>query len=343
MATIKDIAKISGVSYPTVSHVLNRTRDVSAKTRKKVFDAIEEVGYIPNGVARGLRRSRMNAIGLLVSIRTTSFFEDNCHGPISEAAIIAAQHHDQSVTLYFQRSIPENPENISLYCDGRCDGLIIVGQSTGCDFVTALRRRKFPFICVTEAELNSDVSYVDADQVEMAQSLADHLLDLGHRKILVICGEPAHVNVPQRIEGCSRAFQGRGLTLAEAVFLAGDYRYQSGYERVRTFLDNTPRTDWPTAIYCFNDFLAQAALQAIGEKGLRCPEDISVVGIDDDRSAATTIPPLTTMRLPLQKIGQKAVDMLLEMINSTESTLHQVNLPAELILRNSTAPPRTEW
>ena len=291
-------------------------------------------------MARGLRRSRMNAIGMLVAIRTTSFFEDHCHGPITEAAIIAAEHREQSVSLYFQKNFPEKPENISLYCDGRCDGLIVVGESTPGPFVSALKNRSFPFVCVTEAEVGCDVSYTDADQEEMAERLAVHLLELGHRKILVLEGVREQINVRQRIVGSSRAFAKWGISPMDTPFLPGAYDKESGYERVYDHLTKTPRQDWPTAIYCFNDFLAHGALLALSDLGVQCPSEMSVVGIDNDRESVTAVVPLTTMRLPLQLLGQNAVDMLLTAINNPGSPIQQLNLPAELIIRDSTAPPR---
>jgi DNA-binding LacI/PurR family transcriptional regulator len=313
---------------------------VSPKTRKKVLDAVEQLGYIPNGVARGLRRSRMNAIGVMVSVHSTSFFEDHCHGPITESAIFAAQQFEQSATLYFPRSSPELPERLSLYCDGRCDGLVLIGQKSDSDFVTKLKARSFPFVCVTEAWEGSDVPYVDADQVGMADTLAEHLLELGHKRFAVFMGDDMQVNVTQRLGGCQRAFARHGISLTDITYVPGTYGPKSGYDRTFVLLADTDRSDWPTAIICFNDYLALESIKALNELGLACPSDMSVVGIDNARESITSPIPLTTVRLPLIELGQQAVEMLLSIIDGTPDEPLQRNIPGELIVRQSTAPPR---
>jgi LacI family transcriptional regulator len=335
MATIRDIAKLSGVSYPTVSHVLNHRRNVSVKTQQKVFDAIDQLGYIPNAVARGFSQKRMNTLGIVASCQLSSLFDDHCHGPIIESALLAAQDYDQACIVHFAKSFPEKVERLSLYCDGRCDGLLLVGQPTNSAVVAALTRRSFPFVCITEAELGANVPYVDADQVGMAEVLAQHLLKLGHRKFVVLCGNAESIHVPQRAEGFRRAFTTWHIAPSDAVFLPGTYDPSSASARIRRHLSETGRDRWPSAILCMNDFLALEVISTLRELGLRCPDDISVAGIDDARPSALSHPPLTTMRLPLKDLGQRAVQMLLRIIDGESSAPCGLNLRAELIERGS--------
>jgi len=341
MSTIRDIAKVSGVSYPTVSHVINKTRPVSSKTQKKVFAAIDQLGYIPNAVARGLSRKRMNTIGVVAAFPLNSLFDDNCHGKIIETALLALPLYDQSGMLHFAQRLPERPERISLYCDGRCDGLVIIGQPTDCEFVAALSARSFPFVCVTEAWETSGVPYFDVDQPGMTQALTKVLLELGHRKFAVLCGNSESVSVAQRAEGCRRAFQQWEISPKDTTFLPGTYSDVSGYNSARDLFTVVPKEDRPTAIICFSDYIAHGALLALSELGVRCPEDVSIVGIDDAIAPSPNYTPLTTMRLPLKELGKGAINLLLGIINSEQDLSLQNNLPAELIIRPSIAPPRS--
>jgi DNA-binding LacI/PurR family transcriptional regulator len=339
VTTIKDIARFSGVSYPTVSHVLNRTRKVSLKTQKKVFDAIDQLGYVPNAVARGLSKRRMNTIAVVASGRLSTLSLDHCHGPMIEAALIAAQEYDQVAMLYFAQTFPENVDRLSAYCDGRSDGLLLIGQPTNTEFVDALKRRSFPFVCVTEAELDCSVPYVDTDQVNMAETLAVHLLLLGHKKFVVLCGPESQINVHQRKIGFKNAFKRFKIPEHDAVFLPGEYTAESAEENLKAYLSANDPVTWPTAVLCMSDIIGFGALAALKEIGLNCPNDVSVAGIDNHRDSIHVEPPLTTMRMPLQEIGHQAVRMLMQIINKEPDVITSVNIASELITRSSTAPP----
>jgi DNA-binding LacI/PurR family transcriptional regulator len=341
MATIKDIAKISGVSYPTVSHVLNRTRDVSPKTQKKVFDAINKLGYIPNGVARGLRRSRMNTIGVVFPFPVTSFFTTHCYGPIVDGIMVGAQSHKQTAMFYVAEHYPDIPESLQQYCDGRSDGLVVIGQRTNLPFVAALKARSYPFVCVTEAWEDSGVPYVDAMQSQLASGLLDHFVSLGHRRIAILPGREAEINVQQRLIGSNEGLDRHGLSREECPISFGNYDPQSGYDRTRDLFQDSKPGSRPTAILCFNDHLAWGALAALADLGLKCPEDVSVAGIDDSPPSVSSNPPLTSMRLPLHEIGEQAISVLIDVINGEPRDIAHRNIPGELIVRQSTAPPNS--
>jgi|GEM_PF-1356181 LacI family transcriptional regulator len=341
MSTIRDIAKMSGVSYPTVSYVLNHSRPVSEKTRTKVFAAIDKAGYIPSAVARGLSRKRMDTIGVLATIPMKSLFNDNFQGKIIEAALLSLRGYNQSCMFHFAQSMPENPARVSLYCDGRCDGLLVIGQPTDSDFIKALRARSFPIVCITEAWETSGVPYFDVDQEQMMQTLAEMLIHLGHRKIAVLCGDHHTISCAQRKVGCLMAFEKAGLTSASTPFIPGAYSDQSGYANTRSLFTELPKASRPTALICFNDYIAHGAASALAELGLQCPQDVSIVGVDDAAPPAGLKLSLTTMRLPLKEMGERAIDLLLSTINGETNLPLYNKFPAQLVVRDSAAPPNS--
>jgi DNA-binding LacI/PurR family transcriptional regulator len=166
------------------------------------------------------------------------------------------------------------------------------------------------------------------------------LIDLGHRRIAVLCGDADNVSVALRTLGCRKAFDSNEIPYSNTPFLPGIYSDTSGYNRIREYLRETPTAEWPTALLCYSDYIAHGALLALSEMGIRCPQQMSVIGVDDAHASESTNPPLTTMRMPLKDLGRRAVDILLRLINSKTGSSVQTHLPAELVVRQSTAPPR---
>ena len=221
--TIKDIARASGVSYPTVSYVLNNTRAVSPETRQRVQDAIKALHYHPSAIARGLLKRRMNTIGVVLPYTTDFLTSDPYLGPIIEGILQVAQRHHQAIMLFTntQHEARGDMDDLPLYCDGRCDGLLFVHERTDSDLIAVMRQRNVPFVCVNELCAGSPVSAVDAAEVEGAAALTNYLLGLGHRRIAFLAGEEPVVSVGQRYEGFRRALDAAGVAFDSSLFLPG--------------------------------------------------------------------------------------------------------------------------
>lgn len=340
MPTIKDIARACGVSYPTVSHALNGTRPVSEATRQKVLEAVEQLNYHPNALARGLLKKRVNTLSVLFPHSQGCFVLNHHLGPIMDGIVSVAMSQEQSVMLSMASEFRESPRRLRHHCDGRSDGLLIVGQPTDSPFVQALRQAQLPFVCIDEAREDADVPCVDADQVGAAHALTKYLLERGHRRIAALPGDADHVSTLLRLEGYRHALRQHGIPIEDGLVLPGDYSNQSGYDRAGRILDTFASPSRPTALACMSDNIALGALQALAERGLSVPEEMSVAGIDDVAAAATSSPPLTTVRLAFREMGERATEMLLAQIHGEDVPWRRYLVSSQLIERRSVAAPR---
>ena len=337
MTTIKDIAKASGVSYPTVSHVLNKTRSVSPKTRQKVMDAVKALNYHPNAVARGLLKKQMNTIGVIFPYAPVSLISHHHLGPLMDGILAVSHQFHQSAMLFTADTFPENPERLSLYCDGRSDGLLVVGQPSDSPFVQSLRASRTPFVCINECWEDADIPFVDVDQAGSAERLVSYLIERGHLRIGVLTGDDDAIAVAQRLRGYRNALAAHGIASDETLILHGHYTEESGYEAAHRLVSNRAAVPLPTALFCHNDLIALGALRAFAELNVRVPEDISVAGFDDIPGAAASNPPLTTMHLPMRALGEQATRLLMDQIETPGTTATRELLPTELIERQSVA------
>ncbi len=335
--TIRDIARESGVSISTVSYVLNGgPKPVSAHVRERVIAVVRRLDYHPNAVARGLSRRRMDTLGIIYTywdVNTTDFyFLSVLHGILS-----ACTRHKQASTLFTSRHWNESSGAISQYSDGRCDGIIVIGPPDDCNLVQQLAERKVPTVVINTMLEQTNVACVDVDNVAAMHTITKHVLELGHRRIALLTGEPNMQSCSLRSLGFHSACDEFGIPTDDRQVMAGQYRTDSGYTRTMQLLEMSPGVR-PTAICATNDAIASGAVTAILERGLRIPGDISVTGFDDVADAKMCQVPITTMRQPFSMLGGEAVSRLLHMVNG-ESVVGNTIVSAELIVRDSTAPP----
>ncbi len=339
--TIRDVAKVSGVSPMTVSHVLNdRSEKVGAQTRERVMRVIQELHYSPSAIARGLTKRRLDAIGVVFYTRTpSSLVARPYHGDILGGILEATTQRDQSTTLFTEVGFTNNHKKIGLYCDGRCDGLIFVAPPTVPELIEAMRHRSVPFVIIGAPAEGCEWSYVDVDNVKASRAAVDFLIANGHRKIALLKGNPLLTSARLREEGYRFALSTAGIELDPTLVVPGQYSPESGYERTKALLAR--REGAPTALFCTSDDIAFGALDALSDMGLKVPEDVSVIGFDDAAASATCKPPLTTMRQPLVKLGAIAVDMLLDQLQEGIAAGSGQILEADLVVRHSVGPVRT--
>ncbi len=335
--TIKDLARESGVSASTVSYVLNNgPRPVSPQIKEKVLATAARLNYHPNAVARGLSRKRMNTLGVVYTYWdaeiTDYYFISILHGILG-----ACMRHGQATTLFTSHVWSAVEDDLSLFADGRCDGLIIVAPPTSCTVMDTLAARKVPCIVVSDTLPSRNVSSVDIDNSLAAYQITQYLLTLGHRRIAMLCGEDNQRSTLLRAEGFCRAFSDAWQSEDKYQIIPGRYCFQSGYESAVKVLD-LPENRRPTALCCANDAIAVGALKALMDRGVNVPEEISVTGFDDTPLSATAPVPLTSVRQPFGKIGMRAAEILLSRIEGDETHYREL-LPVEIVERDSTAPP----
>jgi DNA-binding LacI/PurR family transcriptional regulator len=340
MPTIKDVARASGVSPATVSYVLNNgPKRVKAHTKERVLRTMREMNYHPSAVARGLSRKRMNAIGVVFPNEFPTVLGNPYVGPVLDGILEVATRSHQNVTLFTGQLWSDMAHSLPVYCDGRCDGLILISPREGSDIISALLDRNVPFLLIGAMADEPSASSVDVDNVEAAKSLVAYLIEQGHRRIAYMGGNEDIQSARLRYEGYRLALQEAGIPYETDLVLEGFYTQISGYDRGRA-LAAWPKEDQPTALFCGSDEIAMGALQALKDSGVSVPKDISVAGFDDIAAAATSAPPLTTVRQPLHRLGERGAEILLARINERQTVGHRESHTAELIIRESVAPTR---
>ncbi len=337
MPTIKDIANACGVSVTTVSGVLNNTSNAAGpETRRRVQDMIRKMNYSPSAVARGLSHRRMGTIGVVMDPSGwTSLMSDQHLGGITDGVISQSSHLRQRTVLYTE-SWANWETSLPTLTDGLCDGLILMVPIVPDEFFERLRSCQIPFVIIADHRPESDLSICDVDNVDAGRQITDHLLDLGHRRIAMLRGNTDHQSPILRAQGYRAALEARGVSyepLLDAV--EGAYCPEFGYERTLSLL-KLPTTSRPTALFCGDDRIAMGALEALKERGVSVPEQMSVVGINDSLEGRVAQVPLTTLRQPSREIGVEAVNLVRAHITENEEPGRKVAIPGTLLVRSTT-------
>jgi LacI family transcriptional regulator len=329
MATIREVAESAGVSYATVSHVINNTRLVSQETRERVLAAMDALNYRPNALARSLRQGKTNTIGLVLPDSANPFFAE-----ISRSIEDEAFKKGYSVFLC---NTELDTERELFYVDvlskKQVDGIIFVAAGDQTDSLDFLVRRNMPVVMIDRNVPNVEIDAVLTDNQLGGYLATRHLLELGHKRIACIAGPSSITPSSERIIGYRKALEEAGLAYDEGLIIRGDYHAQSGMEITHTILKMNPR---PTAIFALNDLMALGALRAAAEAGCSVPRDLAVVGYDDLELAQFTNPPLTTISQPKKEIGAQAIQLLVDRISRKTNSPSRLVLAPELIVRRST-------
>ena len=332
--TIRDIARDAGVSIATVSRVLNGRPDVSPGTRDVVLRVARDLQFSTNRSARGLQTGRTGLVAMTIPIVHSAHFAFILSGA-SEAL------HEQDMRIVLCPTRHEHDREVNLLervVHGTTDGAILVLPEESGDELRALQAFGYPFVVVDpRAETPEGVPAVTAANTAGAVQAVDHLLGLGHTRIGAITGLEGWTATEDRRTGYRAALGAAGIRPDPALEVAGDWLIDGGVGAAEQLLE---RDDPPTAIFAFNDNLAVGALQAVRARGLRVPDDVSVVGFDDAELAAVVTPGLTTVRQPLAEMGRMAVSLLTRLLEGQRVDALKVELATKLLVRGSTAPPR---
>jgi LacI family transcriptional regulator len=332
--TIREIADLAGVSIATVSRVVNGHSDVSEETREIVRAVVREHGYAANRSARGLSAGRTGFVGVLVPLIYPVYFS-----AILSGAAEALYEHE--LRLVLSPTHHEHEREVTLLdrlMHGMTDGALIVLPEESSDELTDLMDRGYSFVVVDpRARLDERIPSVSAGHASGADQAMQHLLGLGHRRIGAITGPPGWVATDDRRRGYLAALAGVGIVPDPALQLPSNFEIAGGVNAAGALLD---LPDPPTAIFAFNDNLAIGAIVAARARGLRVPEDLSVVGFDDVEHATIVTPTLTTVRQPLAELGRTAVSLLTRILAGQRVETLRIELGTRLVVRESTGPPR---
>ncbi|BDI34443.1 LacI family transcriptional regulator [Capsulimonas corticalis] len=340
MATIRDIAKACGVSAMTVSSVLNKRRGAaSPETQERILRMVEEMGYRPGSNSRGAARRYTDIIGVLMAdCNWSALASDRYFGPILDGIFEASKTYGQSTLIMTEDTWEQAYENAVRYFDGRCDGLILMLPTLPDELLVSFHKTHIPFVCVGESHMEPSLTVVDLDNVGAGHDAANYLLEAGHRKIALFSGDTSFLSSSGREQGYRLALAEWGIEIDERSIFPGRYNAATGYRRMRELLTGDPAS-LPTAIVCGDDWIAFGVMQAIHEFGLKVPDDISIIGINNNPEGAASSPPLTTIHHPLRMIGQRAVDVIMAQMRNGATPGEKALLRGEVIIRSSVSAP----
>ena len=336
-ASIKDVARLSGVSYKTVSRVVNGETQVSEATRQRVLEAIATLGYRPHQGARNLRKGRTQAIRLLMHSRGQRFLVNPFADDVIAGIVDTTSKHGYAIMLEPIQD-PPDPAQSLITADRRVDATILLDSRVPCLLAPYLRDAGVPAVVIANRDVDPALGWVDADFAGGADQMVQHLIDLGHRQIAHITDDPTLLSTQGRREGYERTLRAAGIEPdPDLIVRAGQLRHE-GDAATQTIL-NTGKAF--TAIFCVNDLTALGAIECLTRAGLNVPADVSITGYDDIYLAQYAHLPLTTVHLPWYEMGATAAEMVIGAVEGTADYPNGIVLPVDLRLRATTAPVRT--
>jgi len=327
--TIRDVAAHAGVTDMTVSRVVNRSGPVSEAVRLRVEQAIEELGYVPSRLARGLRSSRTHTLALVVSDITNPFFTT-----IARGVEDAASDRDLLVMVCnTDESEDEEIRYLEMLAGQNVDGVLLV-PAKGAERACALADRyRLPLVLLERRIPNNTHSLVHCDTRTGARRMMAHLLSLGHREFALVTTPIGVLTSDERVQGAMEALEG---TDGHATVICEQLNRETSRKVVESWMAMSPR---PTAIFALNNLLTIGTLKALRSRGFRVPEDVSLAGFDDLPAPLLEQPFLTFVSQPAYEIGKAGVELLIAEISDPSSAHRQVMLQPQMVVRNSCGAP----
>jgi LacI family transcriptional regulator len=341
-ATIADVAERAGVSKATVSAVLNNKEVVKESTRRQVLRVMEELNYRPSPSARrGFRGPPGRSISVLVKEAQNPFYAE-VFGGVQRVA----EERGYLVSLTSSEGRYETEQRlVQMATEQEVAGVIIaplLNEQNDLSHIFELKRNNVPFVLL-EAVRGIRADVVEVDNIKASSRAVGYLIELGHSRIVHFAGPEYSQHSQERIEGVRRAFSTSQLVFDESMVVTAGHSMEEGYRLGLEFFRGQTESTRPTAVTCYNDLLAIGLLRALRELGIAVPEQVSLVGFDDLQLLEYLNPPLSSVRVPTDRMGRAAAEMLIRQIETgTDQEVERLFLDAELVLRCSTAPPAAE-
>lgn len=329
--TIKDIAKLGGVSIATVSKIINgKDHDIGEATKKRIELIMKEENYVPNRLARSLVTKKTKTIGLVIPDITNPFFPEIVRGAEDKA-------QEEGYSIFFcnsDDSLEKEEKYIQNLMEKMVDGIIFTASSKRITEGELLSNANIPMVLVDrQIESKNIRTSILVDNKEGAKIAIKHLIELGHKKILHLTG-PKEARITQaRLEGYKETLEESKIDIDENLIQFGEYKMGSGYEGI---LDILNRNIDFTAIFCGNDMIALGVMKALKEKKIKVPKDISIVGFDDIYVSSLIHPSLTTISQPKYQMGYKAVAVMIDILEGRIQSHENMILMPELKIRETT-------
>jgi LacI family transcriptional regulator len=327
--SLKDVAKLAGVGLGTASRVLNNHPSVTEETRKAVQEAMKTLSYQPNAIARSLKMNSTMTVGIVIPDISSAFFPEIVRG-IED---IANQCQYNIILSNTDLDFDKEKDALNMFHEKKVDGVLFISNTVSSSTMEKFKEMNIPVVLVATRDKEGVLPSVTIDNEKAAYEAVDYLCGLGHKKIAMIAGlfDDPNAGIP-RLQGYIRALSENGLRFDKDLIQQGDYGYKSGYDSIRELLD---KNIVPTAVFAASDLMAIGASRAMLERGLRIPEDISIIGFDGVEAAEFFYPAITTMSQPRYEMGAEGMRLLTKLMNKEEIEEKNVLLEFELIERES--------
>ncbi|MCL5499656.1 ribose operon transcriptional repressor RbsR [Escherichia coli] len=329
MATMKDVARMAGVSTSTVSHVINKDRFVSEAIREKVESAIKALNYAPSALARSLKINQTRTIGMLITASTNPFYSELVRG-------VERSCFERGYSLVLCNTEGDEQRmnsNLETLMQKRVDGLLLLCTETHQPSREILQRYpSVPTVMMDWAPFDGDSDLIQDNSLLGGDMATQYLINKGHTHIACIAGPLDKTPARLRLEGYRDAMARAGLTIHDGNEIIGNFEFSGGYEAMQMLLALEVR---PQAVFICNDAMAVGAYLALYQAGLRVPQDIAIVGYDDIELARYMTPPLTTIHQPKDELGELAIDVLIHRISDPTQQQQRLQLTPVLMERGS--------
>ncbi len=330
--TLEDVVRLAGVSLATGSRVMNASPTVNSDARRAVEKASAQLGYVPNRAARSLMTRRSNAIGVIIPAPTSRILMDPFFLMFFSAIGTELALHSYQLLLVMPQSFDEEKHLERYLASGHIDGIVVTALHGDDTLPERIAARGVPVVVSGRAPLGARASYVDADCRSGAAAATAHLLAQGRRKLATISGSLDMPSAMDRLLGFRDALETAGIAADPALEAVGDFSQQGAAEAMNLLLERRPDLD---GVFVASDTMAAMAMHVLQGSGLRIPEDVAVVGFDDQPIAQTTEPPLSSVRHPIEAMSHEMVRLLLHGIEAPDNQPRQVIFPTELVIRES--------
>ncbi|EGQ9501154.1 substrate-binding domain-containing protein [Vibrio cholerae] len=329
MATMKDIARLAGVSTSTVSHVINKSRFVSDEIAERVNNAAQQLNYAPSALARSLKMNRTKTIGMLVTTSTNPFFGEVVKG-------VERSCYHQGYNLILCNTEGDNQRmkaSINTLLQKRVDGLLLMCSTLEGERLDVFDRYPdIPIVVMDWGPILFASDKIQDNSLQGGYMAAKHLIECGHKEIGCITGPLIRHQAQMRYEGYKRALAEAGIAINPDWIVESDFECEGGYQAFEKLYE---RGKLPSALFVSNDMMAMGVIQAASQRDLRVPDDLSLIGYDDVHIAKFMTPALTTIHQPKYRLGKAAVDTLLYRLENPDTTAQVVQLEPTLVVRNS--------
>lgn len=330
--SIKDVAAMSGVSTATVSHVINGTRYVSEEVSLKVKEAMKELNYVPNRIARTLRSHQSHLIGLIIPVKEAT-------DTANAFFMIVAQGIEETLTRNGYKLIlcnsHENPEkekeHLQMFNAQLVDGLILAPTGNDYSYLDDLLKKQYPIVFIDRKPQNYQGDYILSNNFQGAYDATKHLIEKGHKHIGFMSGELGLTTSNERLKGYKQALVDSNIAFNESYIKEDGASLENGYKLAKEFIEQQE----VSAIFIANNIMTMGAISYFQEQYIKIPAEIAIVGFDDYQWAKIINPPLTTVKQPAFELGQKAAEVILERIRNKELEPEEYILDTSLIIRKS--------